>query len=568
MEVVRQTCDVLVIGAGAAGLRAAIAASDLGQDVLLLGKSKHGDAHTNLATGGVNAALATVDKDDTWAVHAADTLREGEHLADPRLVEILCQQAPAAITELADWGARFAKGQDGRLIQRFFGAHTFRRTCFYGDETGMEMMRVLVGQAAKRNIRTLESVFIFKLLAGRDGIDGAAGLDLASGKVLVVGARAVVLAAGGYSRIYSISSSRAFENLGDGVALAFDAGCTLADLEMVQFHPTGMVWPKAMEGILVTEAVRGEGGILTNRKGERFMQRYDPERMELSARDVVARAIYHEIIDGNGTEHNGAWLDISFQPAAYIQERLPKMVQQFQDVGVDITQQKMEIAPTGHYSMGGVVIDANCKTSVAGLFAAGEVTAGVHGANRLGGNSLAETVVFGKIAGQQAAKHANGRPEAKPEAVTALAELRDLDGAGQERPAGLQEQAQQLMWRHAGIVRDRAGLEKGLEQLLRLKARLNGAKAPSMQGVAELLDARNVLLCSELVLRAALQREESRGAHYHQDFPEQKDGWRKRLVCSRQDGRMAFGQASLPEPGPEVRDALTATGKARHKPLE
>jgi len=349
--------DVLVIGTGAAGLRTAIEAHDLGSKVLLIGRCKHGDAHTNLATGGINAALATTDPKDNWLIHAADTLKEGQFLADPIFVETLCKNAPAAVKELVRWGVRFAKDKRGVLIQRFFGAHVYRRTCFYGDQTGKEMMRVLVKRAEKRKIHFLDEAYISSLIVKNGKCKGALGINVKNGDIVIINARATVLATGGYSRLYSRSSSRVFENFGEGVAMAYNIGATLMDMEMLQFHPTGMVWPKKMAGVLVTEAVRGEGGHLTNNKGERFMEKYDKKRMDLSARDIVARSNYNEIVNGRGTKHNGVWLDISHKNAAYIKERLPKMYKQFMDVGVDITKQKMEVAPTAHYSMGGIRTD-------------------------------------------------------------------------------------------------------------------------------------------------------------------------------------------------------------------
>jgi succinate dehydrogenase / fumarate reductase flavoprotein subunit len=414
-----RSCDVLIIGGGSAGLRAAIEAHDAGSEVLVVSKSRRGDPHTVLARGGINAALGTMDPQDNWMIHAADTLREGLFLADYDKVEVLCKNAPDAVNELVNWGARFHREPDGRLTQRFFGAHTYRRTCFFGDWTGKEIIRVLMNQVRVRKIKFIDNVFITKLLRSVDleegqrkrekikkghAIRGAVGIDLKSKNITILKSKCVILAAGGYSRLYTVSSSRSFENYGEGVVLAYEAGVDLVDMEMVQFHPTGMVWPRKAAGTLATEAIRGEGGILLNSNYDRFMKNYYPQRMELGPRDVVARSIYSEIVSGRGTKHRRVWLDATHLSKAKILERLPTMYDQFKRIaGVDISKQKMEVAPTAHYSMGGVVVDSECQTSVKGLFAIGEVVGQVHGANRLGGNSLLGTVVFGKIAGREAA---------------------------------------------------------------------------------------------------------------------------------------------------------------------
>src|ERR687898_1917362 len=423
------SCDVLIIGSGSAGLRAAIEAHDAGAHVLIISRSKKGDPHTVLARGGINAALGTMDPEDNWMVHAADTLIEGEFLADYERVEILCKNASVVVNELVNWGARFHRKKDGRLTQRFFGAHAYRRTVFYEDWTGQEIIRVLMEQISKRKIEIMDNVYIIKILksndingkgpAGEENVEqdevkGVLGISIENGEIIVFKCKSLILAAGGYTRVYSVSSSRIFENYGEGIALAYEAGADLVDMEMVQFHPTGMVWPEKALGILATEAIRGEGGILLNSKGERFMKNYDPERMELGPRDVVARAIYNEIISGSSTEHGGVWLDVTHLRKEVIQERLTTMYEQFQRLdGIDISKEKMEVGPTAHYSMGGIVVDIKCRTEVKGLFAVGEVISQIHGANRLGGNSLLDTLVFGKIAGGEAAKLAKRAEEGK-----------------------------------------------------------------------------------------------------------------------------------------------------------
>jgi succinate dehydrogenase / fumarate reductase, flavoprotein subunit len=404
------TCDVLIIGGGSAGLRAAIEAHDAGANVLIISTSKKGDPHTTLARGGINAALGTMDPEDNWVIHAADTLREGGFLADYERVEILCKNAPDAINELVGWGARFHREKDGSLTQRFFGAHTYRRTVFYEDWTGQEIIRILMEQVNQRKIKMIDNVYIIELLLetdgnddanrersaaqpeeqvtneqevkGREEIKGAFGIDIEKKEFVTFECKSLILAAGGYTRVYAVSSSRINENYGEGIALAYEAGVDLIDMEMVQFHPTGMVWPEEAVGILATEAIRGEGGILLNSKGERFMKNYDPERMELGPRDVVARANYNEIISGRGTEHGGVWLDVTHLRKEVIQERLTTMYEQFHQFdGIDISKEKMEVGPTAHYSMGGVVVDINCRTRVKGLFAVGEIIGQIHGAN-------------------------------------------------------------------------------------------------------------------------------------------------------------------------------------------
>src|ERR1041384_3464719 len=381
MEKSNRSCDVLIIGGGSAGLRAAIEAHDAGAQVLVISKSKKGDPHTVLARGGINAALGTMDPEDNWTIHAADTLREGELLADYERVEVLCKSAPDAINELVNWGARFHREKDGRLTQRFFGAHTYRRTVFYEDWTGQEIIRVLMEQVNQRKIKMIDNVYITKLLLQTDGDDadrersgaqvkkqvtneqqelrggeeikGAFGIDIEKKEFVTFECKSLILAAGGYTRVYAVSSSRIFENYGEGVTLAYEAGADLVDMEMVQFHPTGMVWPEKALGTLATEAIRGEGGVLLNSKGERYMKNYYPERMELGPRDVVARATFNEIIAGRGTPHGGVWLDVTHLSKEKILDRLPTMYEQFKKLdGIDISKEKMEVGPTAHYSMG------------------------------------------------------------------------------------------------------------------------------------------------------------------------------------------------------------------------
>jgi succinate dehydrogenase / fumarate reductase flavoprotein subunit len=404
--------DVLIVGAGAAGLRAAIELAREGVGVLVLGKRRHGDAHTVWAAGGINASLGNLDPDDRWEIHAADTIGEGHFVNDPRAVEILAREAPERILELRDWGCPFSLTKDGELNQRYFGAQSFRRTCFAGDTTGEAILGTLVDKAKEVGVSYREDVYVTKLLKSGGRVNGAAGFDMRSGRRLLFGARAVVLAAGGYTSIYRRGSSRPDENNGDAMALAYEAGAALKDMEFVQFHPTGMIEPEEMDGRLVTEAVRGEGGRLYNSEGERFMERYSPRHMELDARDVVARANYREIRDGRGTPDGAVLLDISHRDPGLHQGPAAEHVRAVYGAGGGHNEGAHEGFPTAHYGMGGIEVDPRTgATAVEGLFAVGESTAGVHGANRLGGNSLAETVVFGKILGSHLAD-VPGRPVA------------------------------------------------------------------------------------------------------------------------------------------------------------
>jgi succinate dehydrogenase / fumarate reductase flavoprotein subunit len=521
--------NVLVIGTGAAGLRAAIAAHQAGAEVVVVGKRRRDDAHTVLAAGGINAALGTVDPQDSWQQHFADTLREGYFLADPRVVELMATEAPAAVLELADWGAPFARLPDGRLDQRFFGAHRWRRTCYAGDWTGRAILRTLAAKVAELGLAVIDDHYVSQLLVTDGTCFGALAFDLETGERTVFLADAVVLAAGGHTRIWRRSSSRRDENTGDGMYLAMQAGCRLQDMELVQFHPTGMVAPEEAAGTLVTEAVRGEGGRLKNALGERFMGRYDPERMELSARDRVALANYTEITEGRGGPNGGVFLDITHLGKDAILEKLPRMYRQFLDYQMlDISQQPMEVAPTAHYSMGGVVVDPDTHaTDVAGLYAAGEVTAGLHGANRLGGNSLAETVVFGRRAGEAAARYSASRDVAlRPRQVVAAAD-EELSGCirhGRQFARPLQRALRDTMWETCGVVREQAGLQRGLERLAELRQLAADVDVrPTSEGYGDLahaLDLRGSLAAAEATLLGALARTESRGAHQRRDHPE------------------------------------------------
>ena len=525
----RLATSVLVIGTGAAGLRAAIELAERGIDVLCVGKRRRDDAHTVLAAGGINAALGTMDPEDSWEQHAADTLRESYWLADPRAVELLCRESPAAIDDLVRYGARLAREEDGRLTQRFFGAHRFRRTCFAGDYTGRELQRALVRRASELGVAIRDDVYVTRLLVHAGRVFGAYAFDLEDGSRLVIVADAVIVGAGGHTRIWRRSSSRRDENTGDAMRLAAEAGCRLRDMELVQFHPTGMIFPEESAGTLVTEAVRGEGGILRNAAGERFMERYDPERLELSTRDRVALANYTEIAEGRGTERGGVLLDISQLGRDLILQRLPRMYRQFVDLAMlDITREPMEVAPTAHYSMGGILVDPETHaTDVEGLWAIGECATGVHGANRLGGNSLAECIVFGKLAGAEAARWSAGL-ETQVRDHDAIAAARDevdelLARRGAEFARPLQRAVRDLMSECCGVVRDADGLTQGLERLDRLDARTVELEVrPDIAGfddLAHAFDLHGSLLSARATLDCALERRETRGAHNRSDFP-------------------------------------------------
>ena len=583
----RRSCDVLIIGSGSAGLRAAIEAHDAGADVLIISKSRKGDPHTVLARGGINAALGTMDPEDNWMVHAADTLREGEFLADYERVEVLCKNAPDAVNELVNWGARFHREKDGRLTQRFFGAHTYRRTVFYEDWTGQEIIRVLIDQVRLRKIEIVDDVYITKLiksdnLSGKieaTKVTGALGIDFKKKEIVIFECKSLILAAGGYTRVYSVSSSRSFENYGEGMILAYEAGADLVDMEMVQFHPTGMVWPEKALGTLATEAIRGEGGILLNSKGERYMKNYYPERMELGPRDVVARATYNEILDGRGTEHGGVWLDVTHLSKQKILDRLPTMYEQFKNInGIDISKDKMEVGPTAHYSMGGIVVDMKCRTKIRGLFAVGEVISQIHGANRLGGNSLLDTIVFGKIAGFEAASFAKEEGERhKTEqsllelTVSNKKEFGDDEIFIVKDPITFRNEIQEIMNHNAGIIREETRLQNGLKRILELKKEFyskdNILKEFKIENeeVVLTLEVKSSLVVSEAIIRSALIRQESRGAHYRSDFPQLDDEkWKVNIYCRAEGKEMVLFKESVKEIKGPLLDLVKTYVKAEH----
>ena len=593
-----RSCDVLIIGSGSAGLRAAIDAYDAGARVLIISKSPKGDPHTVLARGGINAALGTMDPEDNWMVHAADTLREGVFLADYERVGILCKNAPDAVNELVNWGARFHREKDGRLTQRFFGAHTYRRTVFYGDWTGNEIIRVLMDQILHRKIEIIDNVYITKLLKLNDvneelptgegeEVKGALGIDIEKKEILIFECKSLILATGGYTRVYSVSSSRISENYGEGVALAYEAGADLVDMEMVQFHPTGMVWPEKALGTLATEAIRGEGGILLNSKGERFMKNYYPKRMELGPRDIVARANFNEIVNGRGTEHGGVWLDVTNLTKDKILDRLPTMFEQFKNIaGIDISKERMEVGPTAHYSMGGVVVDIKCRTKIRGLFAVGEVIGQIHGANRLGGNSLLDTIVFGKIVGGEAAslvKELGERGKTRGPSsslrlnVNNQKEYEDYGIFISKEPIKFLKEIQELMNQNAGIIRDEARLQHGLKRILELKKEFYSKDnilkefkieddEDDSENVVLTWEVKSSLVVCEAIIRSALMRQESRGAHYRSDFPSlDNEKWNVNIYCRNEDREMVLYKQNLKEIKGPLADLLKAHNKPEHQ---
>ena len=548
--------DVLIIGAGGAGLRAAIEALASGVRVAVVSKSLLGKAHTVMAEGGIAAAMANVDKADSWRTHFRDTMRGGKLLNNWRMAQLHAQEAPDRVRELEQWGALFDRTSDGDILQRAFGGHSFKRLCHVGDRTGLEMIRTLQDRGVTMGFDVFMECTVIRLLKDGNRVTGAFGYWREQGRFVVIKAKAVVMATGGIGKAYRVTSN-SWEYTGDGMALAYEAGAELQDMEFVQFHPTGMVWPPGVQGILVTEAVRGEGGILRNKLGERFMEKYDPKRMELSTRDVVARSIYTEVREGRGSEHGGAFLDISHKPPEYVKTKLPSMYHQFKELAdVDITKGPMEVGPTCHYMMGGIRVEAEtAQASIPGLFAAGEAAAGLHGANRLGGNSLSDLLVFGRRAGQAAAEYAKkaGPANADP-AQIAEAEremLAPFDRGDGENPYSVHRDLQEVMQNLVGIFRVEEDVMKALAELEKLKQRAAHVRVEGSRlfnpGWHLSRDLRSMLMVSEAVARSALTRKESRGAHSRIDYPSlDEQVWGKQHnVISREGNQMKLQQVPV-----------------------
>jgi succinate dehydrogenase / fumarate reductase flavoprotein subunit len=593
----RHDYDVVVIGAGGAGLRAAIEAAAGGVSVGLICKSLLGKPHTVMAEGGMAAALANVDDRDSWQVHFADTMRGGQYVNNWRMAELHAKEAPDRVRELEAWGAVFDRTADGRILQRNFGGHKYPRLAHVGDRTGLELIRTLQDYLIYRNVNVHMECTIVDLVREDDRIAGAFGYERERGRFLLFGAKAIVLATGGIGRAYRITSN-SWEGTGDGHALAFRAGADLIDMEFVQFHPTGMVWPPSVQGILVTEGVRGEGGVLRNNKGERFMFSDIPENYrtqtadnedegwrytqgdrnarrppELLTRDHVARCIVREIREGRGSPHGGVFLDISWikdrLPNAedHIKRKLPSMYHQFKQLAdIDITKEAMEVGPTTHYVMGGVHVDADTQmSSIPGLFAAGECASGINGANRLGGNSLSDLLVFGKRAGEYAAEYARKQRATVVdtryvEALERIALAPFERGDQGETPYSVQRDLQHLMQDRVGIVRNEADMRSALTELQALSERASrvgvgvGGHREYHTGWHTALDLRNLLMVSEAITRSALEREESRGGHFREDHPKQVPDWAKAnvQVTRTRDGEMHVRRIPIPPMPPEL----------------
>ncbi len=558
--------DVLIIGAGGAGLRAAIEALGQGASVGVVCKSLLGKAHTVMAEGGIAASMGNVDPADDWRTHFRDTMRGGKFLNNWRMAQLHAQEAAERVRELEQWGALFDRTEDGRILQRAFGGHTFKRLCHVGDRTGLEMIRTLQDRGVQMGFDVYMECTVTRLLMDGERVAGAFGYWRENGRFAVFKAKSVVLATGGIGKAWPITSN-SWEYTGDGMALAYQAGAELLDMEFVQFHPTGMVWPPGVQGLLVTEAVRGEGGLLRNQSGERFMERYDAQRMELSTRDVVARAIYTEVREGRGTEHGGAFLDISHKPAEYVKRKLPSMYHQFLELAdVDITKGPMEVGPTCHYMMGGVRVDAETgAATVPGLFAAGEAAAGLHGANRLGGNSLSDLLVFGRRAGLGATEFAKRQNASSMDSAQIEEAERDIlapfQRPGGESPYVLHDELQEFMQKLVGIFRTEADLQSALGKIEQLQERsqrlsISGSRMFN-PGWHLCADLKSMLTVAEAVTRSALDRRESRGAHSRIDYPNYDSAWgRQNNIISRRGSEMILQQRPTSELPEELKKLL------------
>ena len=560
--------DVLIIGAGGAGLRASLEALAQGASVGVVCKSLLGKAHTVMAEGGIAAAMCNVDTADDWKTHFRDTMRGGKLLNNWRMAQLHALESPDRVRELEQWGALFDRTEKGDILQRAFGGHTFKRLCHVGDRTGLEMIRTLQDRGVQQGIDVYMECTVTRLLTDGGRIAGAFAYWRETGRLIVFKAKSIVIATGGIGKAWRVTSN-SWEYTGDGMALAYEAGAELMDMEFVQFHPTGMVWPPGVQGILVTEAVRGEGGVLRNKLGERFMEKYDPKRMELSTRDVVARSIYTEVKEGRGTEHGGAYLDISQKPAEYVKKKLPSMYHQFKELAdVDITKGPMEVGPTCHYVMGGIRVDAEtAESTVPGLFAAGEAAAGLHGANRLGGNSLSDLLVFGRRAGLAAAQHAKraSAPSIDNSQIESAEKelLAPFSNSGTESPYAVHRDLQEAMQNLVGIFRTQEDLQKALVELEKLKARAANAGVEGSRlfnpGWHLFYDLKSMLTVSEAVAHSALARRESRGAHSRIDYPKLDTVWEKKHnIIVKETGAMKRRESPVEEMPGELQQILAA----------
>ncbi len=540
-------CDVLVVGAGGAGCRAAIEASNHNLDVIMLSKELLGKAHTAMAEGGYNVSLGNVDPDDNPETHFKDTIVGGNYLNDQKLAEILVRDAPQRIFDLEDMGAVFDRTPEGKIAQRVFGKQSWRRTAYASDRTGSEIMVTLTEGIRKTAVRVFDEVFATRLLVKDGKISGVCAVDLKYGDYLVFRAKSVVMATGGAGRIFSVTSNAQLD-VGDGYGMAYETGCEMIDMEMIQFHPTGMVKPESAKGRLVTEAVRGEGGILLNNKGERFMNRYYPEVMELAGRDQVARSIMTEVLEGRGTPEGGVYLSISHLPHSIIEFRLESMIEQFEDAGVDIREEPMQVSPTAHHFMGGIKIDENSGTNVPGLYASGECTGGVHGGNRLGGNALADTQVFGALSGENAAKYAKetdhlgvNREEIKTEFERLEAMLNRKEGIS---PANARNELTELMWAKVQIFRKEDDMQYAVKELRRIekevvpKIKVDVPVKRFNPGWHQAMEFVNMVTTARMVAEAAVMRKGSSGAHYRVDADPNDKGYYNIVIRKGKDGKM------------------------------
>lgn len=547
-------CDVLVVGAGGAGCRAAIEASKYNLDVIMLSKELLGKAHTAMAEGGYNVSLGNVDPDDNPETHFKDTIVGGNYLNNQKLAEILVRDASERIFDLEEYGAVFDRTPEGKIAQRPFGKQSWRRTAYASDRTGSEIMVTLTEAVRKTSIRVFDEVFATKILVEEGRVAGVTAIDLKYGDYLVFRAKSVVMATGGAGRIYEVTSNAQLD-VGDGYGMAYEAGCELIDMEMVQFHPTGMVKPESARGRLVTEAVRGEGGILLNSEGERFMNRYYPEVMELAGRDQVARSIMTEVLEGRGSPDGGVFLSIAHLPKTIIEFRLESMIEQFEDAGVDIRDEPMQVSPTAHHFMGGIKIDEESGTNIPGLYASGECTGGVHGGNRLGGNALADTQVYGALSGESAAKFAKKNTHTGINRDVIVKEFEKLEAMLERKegisPADARDELRKLMWEKVQIFRKEDEMQDAVKELVRIEKEV----VPNIKvdvpvkrfnpGWHQAIEFEHMVMTARMVAEAAVMRKGSRGAHYRVDADPNDKGYYNIVIRKGEDGKMELRKEEL-----------------------
>ncbi|MFW9804488.1 MAG: FAD-binding protein [Candidatus Thorarchaeota archaeon] len=547
-------CDVLVVGAGGAGCRAAIEAARHNLDVIMLSKELLGKAHTAMAEGGYNVSLGNVDPDDNPETHFKDTIVGGNYLNNQKLAEILVRNASERIFDLEEYGAVFDRTPEGKIAQRPFGKQSWRRTAYASDRTGSEIMVTLTEAIRKTSVRVFDEVFATKILIEEGRVAGVTAIDLKYGDYLVFRSKSVVMATGGAGRIYEVTSNAQLD-VGDGYGMAYEAGCELIDMEMVQFHPTGMVKPESARGRLVTEAVRGEGGILLNSEGERFMNRYYPEVMELAGRDQVARSIMTEVLEGRGSPDGGVYLSIAHLPKSIVEFRLESMIEQFEDAGVDIREEPMQVSPTAHHFMGGIKIDEESGTNIPGLYAAGECTGGVHGGNRLGGNALADTQVYGALAGESAAKYAKEGIHAGINRDVIIKEFEKLEAMLERKegvsPADARDELTKLMWEKVQIFRKEDEMQNAVKELRRIEKEV----VPNIKvdvpvkrfnpGWHQAVEFEHMVMTARMVAEAAVMRKGSRGAHYRVDADPNDNGYYNIVIRKGEDGKMELRKEDL-----------------------